>query len=434
MTTSDIEAIRRLADAVGERSEAMGGPRLPIVAFAGGTGSGKSSLVNALAGAAVSLVGELRPTTSEAIAVFPQGVPTEVPELDRLGVIRRVHGAHEGFVMVDLPDLDSVVAGHRRLAEAVLEHADAIVWVVDPEKYADAVLHEAVRRFDDIPSAVACNHADRLPGHERLELLEDVGRRFGDRPVVPTSVPRGHDPVGVESLASWVHAVEAARFDRATRLAVRRWLAAAGTPHEPPAVDAWADVEGTLGGFVTECAQRADDRLGGAGARHALLGIRSHPVRPADAPRAPRPPDGWPTGPSAIRQVEASWDPAVARLVDAADASALMADSAVVNAAGWWAWARWSVPVAVVAGVVAGVLGTWWAVATAAVVGVALVVVLAVSGRRAGRRAAQRVRGEVGVLWDAAVGSDTVTRHRRACAAADELAAAAAAVADLRPT
>jgi hypothetical protein len=424
-----IDPIRRLADLGGHRFDPLPTHRFPLVAVAGGTGSGKSSLVNALAGDAVSLVGELRPTTSEALAVFPEdATTTAAPVLDRLGVIRRLHGRHRGVVLVDLPDLDSVVEGHRRVAEAVLGLADAVVWVVDPEKYADAVLHATVRRFDDVPSIVACNHADRLTGHERLEVLGDVARRFGAREVVPTSVPRAGVPTGVDALSAWMSAVEVDAVDPSTRRLARRWVEEAGPPHHPPAVEAWTAVERDIGAFIERCTDRAVDRLSGAGVRQALLGRQPAPPASTAPPETTGPPDSWPRGTSAVRVVEDHWGPAASRLADAADAAALMADSAVVRPERWWPGARWAIPLLVGAAVVA-VVGSWWLLAVVAVVvALGLVVGLTLSGRVAGRRAVDRLHLEVGQLRASAWAAAPVVEHRTRCSEADELAAAATAV------
>ncbi|OEV14290.1 hypothetical protein AN219_28215, partial [Streptomyces nanshensis] len=67
--------------------------------------------------------------------------------LDRLGIPQHArHRTHDGtlsgLVLVDLPDHDSAAPGHREQVDRMLELVDAVVWVVDPEKYADALLHE----------------------------------------------------------------------------------------------------------------------------------------------------------------------------------------------------------------------------------------------------------------------------------------------------
>ncbi|MFD9644527.1 GTPase, partial [Streptomyces sp. NPDC059082] len=128
--------------------------RHTVIALAGATGSGKSTLFNALAGVPVSETGLRRPTTSAPIALsWSEGA---AGLLDRLAVPSRLRrrplagGAADtglqGLVLVDLPDHDSAVTAHRDQVDRVLGLVDAVIWVVDPEKYADAALHERYLR------------------------------------------------------------------------------------------------------------------------------------------------------------------------------------------------------------------------------------------------------------------------------------------------
>jgi GTP-binding protein EngB required for normal cell division len=137
----NVAAARRVVERAGQR---LGlGLDATLVALAGPTGAGKSSLFNALAGDDVSAVGRRRPTTASAAAVA-WGDPSPAL-LEWLGVPRR-HRAEDdglaGLVLVDLPDFDSVERSHRAEADRVIELVDLLVWVVDPQKYADASLHE----------------------------------------------------------------------------------------------------------------------------------------------------------------------------------------------------------------------------------------------------------------------------------------------------
>ncbi|MFF4485016.1 GTPase [Streptomyces sp. NPDC001544] len=178
------EAGRVLDEAVARRK--LSGQHT-VVAIAGATGSGKSTLFNALAGVAISETGVRRPTTASPIACsWSDGAATLI---DRLGIPGRLRrrpvnspeneGQLRGLVLVDLPDHDSAAVEHREQVDRILRLVDAVIWVVDPEKYADAVLHERYLR----PLAghaevmfVVLNQVDRLPGEAADQVLDDLRR------------------------------------------------------------------------------------------------------------------------------------------------------------------------------------------------------------------------------------------------------------------
>lgn len=112
-----------------------------VVAFFGGTGVGKSSLLNRLAGAPVARTGVERPTSREVTvhayaslplarleAHFPAAATRLVPHHD---------AARRDVLWVDMPDIDSTAAANRRLAFAWLPCVDLLVYVVSPERYRD---------------------------------------------------------------------------------------------------------------------------------------------------------------------------------------------------------------------------------------------------------------------------------------------------------
>lgn len=115
-----------------------------VVALAGGTGSGKSSFLNAVAGEDVAGVSILRPHTQTPLAWIPQGHSEGVERLlDDLGITQRVlQTTLPSIALIDLPDIDSIADWHRQMVEELLPHVDAVFWVMDPEKYHDEVLHE----------------------------------------------------------------------------------------------------------------------------------------------------------------------------------------------------------------------------------------------------------------------------------------------------
>ncbi|MEH0578688.1 MULTISPECIES: YfjP family GTPase [Streptomyces] len=185
---------RTLAEAGRVLDEAVARRRLSgqhtVVALAGATGSGKSQLFNALAGVTISETGVRRPTTAAPIACsWSDGAATLIDRLGIPGRLRRrpvqspeAEAQLRGLVLIDLPDHDSAAVQHREQVDRVLGLVDAVIWVVDPEKYADAVLHERYLR----PMAghaevmfVVLNQVDRLPG-EAAELVLDDLRRLLD--------------------------------------------------------------------------------------------------------------------------------------------------------------------------------------------------------------------------------------------------------------
>lgn len=182
-----------------------------VIALAGGTGSGKSSLLNALAGTEVSTVGPVRPTTAEPIVWIPSNPePGLVRLLDDLGLERRVGHDHSlPAAIIDLPDYDSVEFEHRATVEALVPRVDAVIWVLDPQKYSDRVLH----RDYLVPLAgyagqflFVLNQVDRLDEPGLAAVLDDLTSRlisegFDQHHIVTAAArPVGGDARGIDTL------------------------------------------------------------------------------------------------------------------------------------------------------------------------------------------------------------------------------------------
>jgi GTP-binding protein EngB required for normal cell division len=152
-----------------------------VVALIGGTGSGKSSLLNAIAAEPVASVSYLRPHTEQPLAWIPaEADPALFALLDDLEITeRRLQVSHPNLAVLDLPDIDSVDPGHRRSVEALLPDLDSVLWLVDPEKYRDPVLHrdflEPLSRYAD-QFAFALNKIDLVPEEVRGVVIDDVTR------------------------------------------------------------------------------------------------------------------------------------------------------------------------------------------------------------------------------------------------------------------
>jgi GTPase Era involved in 16S rRNA processing len=185
-----------------------------VVAIAGATGSGKSSTFNALTGLELSAVGVRRPTTSWASAcVWGREGAEEL--LDWLGIPprhqttrdsmldsgRRGSGDNEldGVVLLDLPDHDSTEVSHHLEVDRLVQLADLLVWVLDPQKYADAAIHDRylapLATHQDV-MVVVLNHIDTVPEERRAAMVDDVRRLLAadglDRvPVIALSARQG---------------------------------------------------------------------------------------------------------------------------------------------------------------------------------------------------------------------------------------------------
>lgn len=188
-----------------ERSALVGGHT--VVALAGATGSGKSSLFNALVGSDIAIVGARRPTTSSAMS-STWGTEPVGDLLDWLQVGRRHEVTTEdpgndpqlaGLVLLDLPDLDSREIENHVEAARVLDLVDLFVWVTDPQKYADARLHEdfiAALAAHQGVMVVVLNQVDRLTPAETEACLVDLrhlleGDGAGKAKLLATSVETG---------------------------------------------------------------------------------------------------------------------------------------------------------------------------------------------------------------------------------------------------
>ena len=205
-----------------------------VIGFFGATGSGKSTLFNAIAGQNIALSAPTRPTTSTVQAAIWEAEGSE-ELLDWLGINKRVYpqtqalaaegeategneaggnnksaggvaapnavtepapglfnrirravgGRGEmrtrtgGLILLDMPDFDSVTTTNRDLAARMMRYVDVLVWVVDPQKYADAVIH----RDFMVPLAVSgaqalcvLNQADKLAPAEVPAVLASLTR------------------------------------------------------------------------------------------------------------------------------------------------------------------------------------------------------------------------------------------------------------------
>jgi GTP-binding protein EngB required for normal cell division len=259
-----------------------------VVALAGGTGSGKSSIVNALADEEVSPPGSQRPTTADPVAWIPSSPePGLTRLLDDIGIENRIgHDDQPWLALVDLPDTDSVVAEHRATVDRILPLVDAVVWVLDPEKYQDARLHRDHLRPLASSSdrfVFVLNQIDRLPAGEVDEVAKDLRRSleadgiFDPKIVVTAADPPTGITVGLDELVAAIRHLGSARdvverrvldeLDAAAARLVEPLGGAGGTGFSARWTSARDDVAASIATAIDADLERAGGRVADQDAR-----------------------------------------------------------------------------------------------------------------------------------------------------------------------
>ena len=253
-----------------------------LVVIMGSTGSGKSSLLNALAGKQVSPSGVLRPTTRRAIAIGRRedlgGRVAAVAETSGLE-LRVDDDARKGLVLVDAPDFDSVELDNREHALELLEVADLVIFVTTATRYADQVPWEVLgrARTRGVPLLAVLNRmppeaddADAVARDYRALLergrLLDQSATAGELEVA--AVPEGaldpaRDALAADAIAPVREALDRlVASDAERRELARRGLAAAlkGVPEAAEAIAYQIDEEQRAIAELRSAAERSYTR------------------------------------------------------------------------------------------------------------------------------------------------------------------------------
>lgn len=287
---SELERLHGMLDRAGSRRSLSADHT--VVGVFGPTGSGKSSLVNALSGTDAARVAARRPTTSEPLALvwgragsdelldwlrvgqrveLPAGTPlvggaavwdaltlqdtgTQDAQSRRDGRDRRgarLRGLFRwgrrsrssavpeavvvtqskpqapadtaGLILLDLPDFDSTALAHREIVQRLSGQVDVLLWVVDPQKYADAALHQGFLHglaSHEAVMLVALNQADRLDAEDLQSVRSSLtgilaAEGLPGVEVFPVSARTGE---GVEDLARAIRSLAGGRAAASRRL------------------------------------------------------------------------------------------------------------------------------------------------------------------------------------------------------------------------
>ncbi len=234
------QRLRRRIAALQGRLERQDEPLLAVLA--GGTGAGKSTLANTLAGGAVSATSARRPTTAAPLAL---GRAEDLDAVLRRGVLAAEAGQTlrsapvpsmpEGLVVVDAPDVDSIETSHRATTDRLLEVADVWVWLTTARTYADEAGMAYLRQAAGLDCSiwVILTQAEAA---EAEEILPDLDAKLA-----------------AAGLRDWITS----------------WVPTAAIEDQQLPGDAAAEVVGRLRGLAPETARRAHRERTVAGAlRH----------------------------------------------------------------------------------------------------------------------------------------------------------------------
>jgi putative protein kinase ArgK-like GTPase of G3E family len=238
-----VDEAKRLVSQVDRRLTFSG--EYTVIAILGATGSGKSSVFNAVSGTQLAQTGIHRPTTAQAMAGVWLDPAKQTPMPEKLLEWLQVPSRHQlaephdlhGLVLIDSPDHDSVVQQHRVDVDRLVEEADGTIWVLDPQKYADNALHsrylKPMSRYADV-MAVVLNQIDLLTPEQRVAAIADLrglldSEGLGATPIIAASALTGE---GIDKLRGYITDVVKAKRLAAARLSAHLNQAIAGLSGE----------------------------------------------------------------------------------------------------------------------------------------------------------------------------------------------------------
>jgi len=172
-TAKERQSLQGKATELSQKLTSIEGSFLTI-GLLGGTGVGKSTLMNALSGSEIASTSHRRPHTDKVL-IYRHVAANHLPPLSLENVpcheVTHEASAIKQILLCDLPDFDSLMGEHGEQVLRFMEHLDILVWVTSPEKYADGRFYELLRM---VPKAkqnfyFVLNKTDLLFEGETLE-------------------------------------------------------------------------------------------------------------------------------------------------------------------------------------------------------------------------------------------------------------------------
>ena len=160
-----------------------------IVAFLGGTGVGKSTLLNRLAGRQIALTGVVRPTSREVTLFHHASVkiahlPSLLP-LDKIKIAEHSEARNEHIIWIDMPDFDSTEQDNQQLVLDWLPHIDVLIYVVSPERYRDSKAWQILQAEGGRHAWIfVLNQSDRGQAEQYQDFIKQLAKAGFNNPLV----------------------------------------------------------------------------------------------------------------------------------------------------------------------------------------------------------------------------------------------------------
>lgn len=188
-TTAQLNSLLEYDERTPDSLFASSVSRPLIVAFLGGTGVGKSTLLNRLAGKEIARTGVVRPTSKEVTLFHHSSVkiahlPNQLP-LDSIKVAAHSEDKNKHIIWIDMPDFDSTEDNNQALVLQWLPHIDVLIYVVSPERYRDSKAWKILQAEGGKHAWIfVLNQSDRGLAEQYQDFIKQLSKAGFTNPIV----------------------------------------------------------------------------------------------------------------------------------------------------------------------------------------------------------------------------------------------------------